>query len=58
MATWYQESSKTEKRTFWACYMGWGLDALDVQMFSLAIPALFFGSCDASVGAVEGRARG
>jgi MFS family permease len=40
MATWYQESSKTEKRTFWACYMGWGLDALDVQMFSLAIPAL------------------
>jgi len=40
MPTWYQESSPTEKRTFWACFSGWGLDALDVQMFSLAIPAL------------------
>ena len=40
MSSWYQESSPTEKRTFWACFMGWGLDAFDVQMFSLAIPAL------------------
>jgi MFS family permease len=40
MPSWYQESSPSEKRTFWACFMGWGLDALDVQMFSLAIPAL------------------
>ena len=40
MSSWYQESSPSEKRTFWACFMGWALDALDVQMFSLAIPAL------------------
>jgi MFS family permease len=40
MSIWYKESSPTEKRTFWACFSGWGLDALDVQMFSLAIPAL------------------
>src|ERR1700757_2594736 len=40
MSNWYQESSPAERRTFWACFMGWGLDALDVQMFALAIPAL------------------
>ncbi|WP_231755497.1 MFS transporter [Bordetella sp. N] len=26
--------------TFWACFGGWALDALDLQMFSQAIPAL------------------
>jgi len=40
MSNWYQESSAPERKTFWACFMGWALDALDVQMFSLAIPAL------------------
>ena len=38
--SWYSESSPTEKRTFWAAFGGWGLDALDVQMLGLAIPAL------------------
>ncbi|HZR90189.1 MAG TPA: MFS transporter [Bradyrhizobium sp.] len=40
MANWYSESSPLERRTFWASFGGWALDALDVQMFSLAIPAL------------------
>ncbi len=40
MAGWYGQISPLERRTFWACFMGWALDALDVQMFSLAIPAL------------------
>jgi MFS family permease len=40
MANWYGESSPLERRTFWASFGGWALDALDVQMFSLAIPAL------------------
>jgi MFS family permease len=40
MSNWYQECSPAERRTFWACFGGWGLDALDVQMFGLAIPAL------------------
>ncbi len=40
MSNWYSESSPTERRTFWASFGGWALDALDVQMFSLAIPAL------------------
>ena len=40
MLSWYKESSSAERRTFWASFGGWGLDALDVQMFGLAIPAL------------------
>jgi MFS family permease len=37
---WYAEMSPKEKSTFWACAGGWALDAMDVQMFSFAIPAL------------------
>jgi MFS family permease len=37
---WYRESTSVERRTFWACFGGWALDALDIQMFSLVIPAL------------------
>jgi MFS family permease len=37
---WYRDVGPAERRTFWACLGGWSLDALDVQMFSLAIPAL------------------
>ncbi|SFD85352.1 MFS transporter [Methylobacterium sp. 13MFTsu3.1M2] len=40
MFRWYREVGPAERRTFWACLGGWSLDALDVQMFSLAIPAL------------------
>lgn len=40
MFRWYRETGPAERRTFWACLGGWSLDALDVQMFSLAIPAL------------------
>lgn len=40
MATWYQQLSKPEKRTFWACFSGWGLDAMDTQMYALTIPTL------------------
>ena len=40
MSNWYRESQPAERRTFWACFLGWGLDAFDVQMFGLAIPAL------------------
>ncbi|MGU3417839.1 MFS transporter [Methylobacterium sp. D54C] len=40
MFRWYREVGPVERRTFWACLGGWSLDALDVQMFSLAIPAL------------------
>lgn len=40
MFGWFKEISAGEKRTFWACFGGWALDALDVQMFSLVIPTI------------------
>jgi MFS family permease len=40
MFSWYGDISTGERRTFWACFGGWALDALDVQMFSLVIPAI------------------
>ncbi len=38
--SWYTELQASEKRTFWACFGGWALDAMDVQIFSFAIPAI------------------
>lgn len=40
MFTWFAAVSPRERRTFWACFGGWALDALDMQMFSLVIPAI------------------
>ena len=37
---WYRQVGASERTTFWACFAGWGLDAMDVQMFTLAIPAI------------------
>ena len=37
---WYGEMKPREKNTFWACTGGWILDAMDVQIFSFAIPAI------------------
>ena len=37
---WYRELSTKERRTFWACFTGWALDAMDVQLFSLVISTL------------------
>lgn len=40
MFNWYRDVTARERKTFWACFGGWALDALEVQMFGLAIPAL------------------
>jgi MFS family permease len=40
MLDWFKQLSPREKRTFWACFTGWGLDAMDTQMFALTIPTL------------------
>ncbi|MBA6095779.1 MULTISPECIES: MFS transporter [Pseudomonas] len=40
MFSWYRQITSRERKTFWACFGGWSLDALEVQMFGLAIPAL------------------
>jgi MFS family permease len=38
--SWYSGLAPNEKRTFWACFGGWALDAFDVQILSFAIPAI------------------
>ena len=40
MLAWYRELSLGEKRTFWGCFGGWALDALDVQVFSFLVGTL------------------
>ncbi len=54
MFRWYREINQTERRTFWSCFGGWALDALDVQMFSVALPALMvaFGLANAEAGSI------
>ena len=37
---WYKVLSPPEKRTFWACFTGWALDAMDVQIYGLALGAI------------------
>ncbi|GAC1552175.1 MAG: MFS transporter [Myxococcales bacterium] len=37
---WWQELTVPERRTFWACFGGWALDAMDVQFYSFVIPSL------------------
>ena len=40
MLSWYHELSTGERRTFWSCFGGWALDAMDVQLFSFVLPAI------------------
>ena len=40
MVQWFTSLSRSEKRTFWACFSGWGLDAMDTQMYALTLPTL------------------
>jgi MFS family permease len=56
MFSWYRQVSKGERYTFWACFGGWALDALDVQMFSLVIPAIIaeWGISKTQAGLVSG----
>ncbi len=40
MVSWFTAMSVRERRTFWACFTGWALDAMDVQLYALAMPTL------------------
>jgi MFS family permease len=40
MFTWYQELGTQERKTFWACFAGWAVDAMDAQLFSFSLPVL------------------
>ena len=37
---WYREMAAGQRRTFWACYGGHALDAMDTQLYSWVLPAL------------------
>ncbi len=51
---WYAEMSSKEKYTLWACIGGYALDAMDVQIYSFAIPAIIasFAITNADVGLI------
>lgn len=40
MATWFTGLNGRERRTFWACFTGWALDAMDVQLYAVVMPTL------------------
>jgi MFS family permease len=40
MMTWFSSLKVRERRTFWACFTGWALDAMDVQLYAVVIPTL------------------
>lgn len=37
---WYSVLEPAERRTFWACFAGFGLDSMDTTMYALVIPSL------------------
>lgn len=37
---WYSDLTGPERRTFWACFGGFGLDSMDTTMYGLVIPSL------------------
>ena len=40
MQSWYHTMNPVQRKTFWACFLGWALDAMDVQLFAFVIPTL------------------
>jgi MFS family permease len=54
MVAWFKDLTLTERRTMLACFGGWSLDALDVQLFSFVIPSLLvvWGITTAEAGAL------
>jgi MFS family permease len=40
MLDFYRKFNAAERNTFVACFAGWALDALDVQIYTFAVPAL------------------
>ncbi|MFM0170885.1 MFS transporter [Paraburkholderia sediminicola] len=40
MFGWYRYTSANERRAFWSCKIGYGLDAMDTQFLSFVIPTL------------------
>jgi MFS family permease len=40
MANWFTSMNSRERRTFAACFSGWALDAMDVQLYAVVMPTL------------------
>jgi len=40
VANWFTNMNVRERRTFWACFSGWALDAMDVQLYAVVMPTL------------------
>ncbi|MDK4742908.1 MFS transporter [Rhizobium sp. CNPSo 3464] len=40
MFGWYRELTNRERNTFWGCFAGWAVDAMDAQLFSFVLPVL------------------
>ena len=40
VANWFTSMQVRERRTFWACFTGWALDAMDVQIYAVVMPTL------------------
>jgi MFS family permease len=40
MLDWYRSLNSEGRRTFWACFSGYALDAMDVQIYSFVVPVL------------------
>jgi MFS family permease len=40
MSNWFTSMNVRERRTFWACFTGWALDAMDVQLYAVVMPTL------------------
>jgi MFS family permease len=40
MLDWYRGLDRDGRRTFWACFGGYAMDAMDVQVYSFVVPAL------------------
>ena len=40
MANWFTSMNVRERRTFWTCFTGWALDAMDVQLYAVVMPTL------------------
>ena len=37
---WFSQLSQNERRTFWASFGGFGLDGMDILLYSFVIPTL------------------
>ena len=40
MLDWFKGMDRNGRRTFWACFGGYALDAMDVQIYSFVVPVL------------------